>query len=125
MAAMATEPALRVMRDPPAEAEPRRRLARRIVELTLPEPYDDCTCSLWINLPAATANDLYNPATERLAAAFAQLVVRHDLVDDAGAPFPPGGSPDLFAAIPTDLFVVIRAAWQGQIGKLTPPSAGR
>ena len=107
------------------EEAPKRRLPKRIVEVTLPEPYQQFTATLWVNMPRSLLEGLYSMDEETIAAAFAQLVIGHDLVDFDGAPYPPAGTPEFFRAIPNDLFAVIRLAARQQEGRLSPPSAGR
>ena len=109
----------------PDEAPAQRRLPRRIVHLQLPEPYSLFTVDLWVNIPQSLWRDLMSNDLDACAAAFGRVVVSHDLVDFDGAPYPPGGSPDLYRELPADLVRIIADLRTAQIGKLSPPSAGR
>lgn len=102
---------------------PKRVMPRRVVEVSLPEPYACFTVRLWINLPQSLWREMMSNDLDTCAAAFGKMVVSHDLVDFDGNPYPPGGSPDLYRELPTELVRVINDLRVAQIGRLNPPSA--
>lgn len=102
---------------------PKRAMPRRIAEVQLPEPYDCFTVHLWVNTPQSLWRDLMSSDLDTCAAAFGRIVVSHDLVDFDGAPYPPGGSPDLYRELPTELVRVINDVRVAQIGRLSKGSA--
>jgi hypothetical protein len=106
-----------------ASPEPSRRLPKRIVHLALPDPYGDFSVDLWVNIPQSLWREMMGTDLDACAAAFGQMVTAHDLVDFNGAPYPPGGSPDLYRELPTDLVRIINDLRVAQIGRLSPPSA--
>ena len=98
---------------------PRHVMPKRTVTLPLPEPYQDFTATLWVNIPQQLWREMMGTDIEACAAAFGKMVVSHDLCDFDGAPYPPGGSPDLYRELPAELVRVINDLRVGQIGKLS------
>ena len=109
----------------PDEAPATRRLPKRIVHVQLADPYSDFSADLWVNVPPPLWNDLLSNDLATCAAAFDQLVVKHDLVDFDGQPYPQAdGAGTLYRALPADVIAAILQARNGQVGRLSPRSAG-
>lgn len=103
-----------------AAAQPVRRLPRRVVEITLPAPYDDFHVTAWVNFPKRVLAEMNSKDEARTRAALCQIVTAHDLVDEDGNDYPPATEPDFWGAIPDDLGAIIVGAVVGRIGKLDP-----
>lgn len=106
-------------------AAPAKKMPRRIVEIALPEPYQDFSITAWLNFPRSVKDDFNSNVEGRVRAALMQIVVGHDLVDYDGRPYPPADDPAFWTEIPNDTGLVIVAAVGNQIGKLTPTNAAR
>lgn len=102
-----------------------RRLPKRVVEVALADPYGDFRCAVWVNCPPSVWADLLGNDLAACARAFDQLVTSHDLVDFDGQPYPqPDGSGALYRALPADVIAAVIQARSGQVGRLSPRSAG-
>ena len=100
-----------------------RRLPKRTVEVTLPEPYSDFKVTVWVNFPPSLRQQLFSSDIEQVAEAFGQLVISHDLCDFDGEPLPADGAA-LYRAMPEELVPVIWRAAINEVGRL-PKGNGR
>lgn len=101
-----------------------RRLPKRIVKVSLPNPYAAFSVELWVNIPPTVWNKLMSDDLKVCAPAFDQLVISHDLVDFDGQPYPqPDGQGSLYRVLPNEVISVIVQTRNSQVGRLSPPSA--
>ena len=101
-----------------------RQLPKRIVHITLPEPYNDFSIDAWANFPQSLLREMGSGDEGRVMGAMTQIVTGHDLVDFDGADYPPPSEAAFWEAIPTDLAVVIMQSIQAEVGKLPKANGG-
>ena len=139
---------------PPSGAPPMasvRRMPKRVVEVTLPAPYDDFHATCWVNFPDAQITKAqsfvadvpdkdeiglddtererraaaYDAGMQHMATTMSEIVLTHDFVDYDGTSLPATDDPAFWTELPNELRIVLFAAIRAQVGVLTPPKRKR